>query len=199
MQKLPHVWISQLTTRRNTVTDLPRIQELWGPPGTPPNPGSKGDNNLPELESLKTEMKNLQVQLDTLKSIITKTQKVLLVPNGVMVGEKIFKTDGSRGDFDAAQANCEHMGGTLAVPRNAAENSALHQIVAWHNGRAVLGINDRATEGKFEDLNGQVIEYSNWAPGEPNNVGNEDCAEMHPDGKWHDRGCALEWLVICEF
>nr|XP_060625027.1 pulmonary surfactant-associated protein D-like [Anolis sagrei ordinatus] len=144
-------------------------------------------------------MKNLQIQLDILKATITKTQKAILAPNGVIVAEKIFKTDGSRGDFDAAQAHCVHMGGTLAVPRNAAENSALQQIVTWHNARAVLGISDRATEGKFEDLKGQVIEYSNWASGEPNDAGNEDCAEMHPDGKWHDRGCALEWLVICEF
>ncbi|KAH0623437.1 hypothetical protein JD844_006185 [Phrynosoma platyrhinos] len=239
--------------------ELPRIQALWGP-GPKGEQGSRGDNKLPELEFLQTQIKDLQAQLDIFKAAVTKTQEeperlwltscdciqqrplnlltgnlplslkskilpisslhvalysvnkaydlkalqfcfllVLLAPNGVIVGEKIFKTDGSKGDYDAAQANCVHMGGTLAVPRDAAENRALQKIVAWHNRRAILGINDMATEGTFKDLNGQVIQYSNWAPGEPNNVGNEDCAEVHPDGKWHDRGCTLEWLVICEF
>nr|XP_028585043.1 pulmonary surfactant-associated protein D-like [Podarcis muralis] len=177
--------------------------------------GEEGDQGLPipqglqgnlmqlfshsELESLKTQIRGLETELEGLKSAITKTQKVLLAPNGVMVGEKVFKTDGSRGDYDAARETCLRMGGALASPRNAAENSALQKIVTWYNRRAVLGINDMATEGRFEYLNGDVIGYSNWAPGEPNNLGNEDCVEMHQDGKWHDRGCTLEWLVICEF
>ncbi|XP_053243407.1 pulmonary surfactant-associated protein D-like [Podarcis raffonei] len=190
---------------------LPRPQGLQGPAGPTGIPGSEGDkgsidgkgssgnSNLPELESLKTQIRGLETELEGLKAAITKTQKVLLAPNGVMVGEKVFKTDGSRGDYHAAHETCLRMGGALAFPRNAAENSALQKIVTWYNRRAVLGINDMATEGRFEYLNGDVIGYSNWAPGEPNNLGNEDCVEMHQDGKWHDRGCTLEWLVICEF
>ncbi|XP_034993960.1 pulmonary surfactant-associated protein D-like isoform X2 [Zootoca vivipara] len=159
----------------------------------------KGEEGDQELESLKTQIRDLETELEGLKAAITKTQRVLLPPNGVMVGERIFKTDGSRGDYDAARETCSRLGGALAFPRNAAENSALQKIVTWHNRRAVLGINDMATEGRFENLNGDAIAYSNWARGEPNNLGNEDCVEMHEDGKWHDRGCTLEWLVICEF
>ncbi|XP_034993959.1 pulmonary surfactant-associated protein D-like isoform X1 [Zootoca vivipara] len=193
---------------------LPRPQGLQGPAGPTGIPGSerdfwwkgisggkgsRGNSNLPELESLKTQIRDLETELEGLKAAITKTQRVLLPPNGVMVGERIFKTDGSRGDYDAARETCSRLGGALAFPRNAAENSALQKIVTWHNRRAVLGINDMATEGRFENLNGDAIAYSNWARGEPNNLGNEDCVEMHEDGKWHDRGCTLEWLVICEF
>ncbi|XP_042315139.1 pulmonary surfactant-associated protein D-like isoform X1 [Sceloporus undulatus] len=185
----------------NGEQELPGIQALWGPPTTPGpkgGQGSRGYNKLPELQFLQTQIKDLQAQLDIFKAAVTKTQEVLLAPNGVIVGEKIFKTDGSKGDYDAAQANCEHMGATLAVPRDVAENKALQKIVTWHNRRAILGINDMATEGIFKDLNGQVIQYSNWAPGEPNNAGNEDCVEVHPDGKWHDRGCTLEWNTKVE-
>ncbi|KAJ7324376.1 hypothetical protein JRQ81_017396 [Phrynocephalus forsythii] len=173
-----------------TIIGLPAVQELRG---------EKGDSNNPEFEVLQTQIRDLQTQLDVLKAFIIKTQQVLLTPHGVIVGEKIFKTDGTRGDYNAGRATCSHMGSTLAVPRDAAENSAVQQIVIWHNANALLGINDMATESKFEDLNGNVIGYSNWAPGEPNNKGNEDCVEMHPDGKWHDRGCLLEQLIICEF
>ncbi|XP_033004646.1 pulmonary surfactant-associated protein D-like [Lacerta agilis] len=178
---------------------LPRPQELQGPAGPTGIPGSEGDKGCIELENLKTQIRGLETELQGLKAAITKTQKVLLTPNGVMVGEKVFKTDGSRGDYDAARETCSRMGGALAFPRNAAENSALQKIVTWYNRRAVLGINDMAAEGRFVNLNGDVIGYSNWAQGEPNNLGNEDCVEMHQDGKWHDRGCTLEWLVICEF
>ncbi|XP_062989368.1 pulmonary surfactant-associated protein D-like [Elgaria multicarinata webbii] len=172
---------------------IPAAQELWGPAGTP---GPQGDK---ELELLKTQIRDLQTQLDTFKDTTNKIQRVLLNPNGGVVGGKIFKTDGSTGDYDTAKASCSHMGGAVAVPRDAAENSALQQMVSWHNKRVVLGIHDMGTEGRFEYLDGQVIGYSNWAPGEPNNVGNEDCVEMHPDGTWHDRSCAIPWLIVCEF
>ncbi|XP_020657962.2 pulmonary surfactant-associated protein D isoform X3 [Pogona vitticeps] len=169
---------------------LPAVQELQG---------VKEDINNSEFERLETQIRDLQTQLDILKASVIKTQQVLLTPHGVIVGKKIFKTDGTRGDYDAGRASCSHMGSTLAVPRDAAENSAIQQIVTWHNAKALLGITDMAEEDKFVDQNGSVIEYSNWAQGEPNSKGNEDCVEMHPDGKWHDRDCALDWLIICEF
>lgn len=188
---------------------IPGTQDLSGPSeplaiSAPPNrdtggTGTRGKIHFPELELLKAEMKELQKEMEVFKATLTKTQKVLLIPNGVIVGEKIFKTDGSRGDFHAANASCTRMDGNLALPRDAAENSALQQIVAWHNRRAVLGISYMTTQRKFVDLNGDSIGFFSWAPGEPNNVGYEKCVEMHPDGKWHDRICELDWLIICEF
>lgn len=125
---------------------------------------------------------------------------VLLLPDGVMVGEKIFKSDRNRGNFDTAEATCSDWGGTLASPRNPAENSAVQRIVELANAKALLGISDMATEGKFEYLNGESIQYSNWAPGEPNNAGNEDCVDIHSDGRWHDTNCGIhDKLIVCEF
>ncbi|XP_060098592.1 pulmonary surfactant-associated protein D-like [Heteronotia binoei] len=125
--------------------------------------------------------------------------QVLLVPSGVMVGDKIFKTDGSTGDYETAKILCSQMGATIALPKNAAENKAVQQIVQWQNKKAVLGATDSDKEGTFKNASGKIVTYFNWAPGEPNNLQNEDCVEMHPDGKWHDRRCGLEWIIICEF
>lgn len=169
---------------------LPAIQELQG---------AKEDNKNSEVKVLQTQIRDLQTQLDLLKASTLKIQQALLTPHGVIVGKTIFKTDSTKGDYSTGRASCSRMGGTLAVPRNTAENSALQQIVRWHDIHAVLGISDMATEGRFEDLDGNLITYSNWAPGEPNNQGNEDCVEMHPDGKWHDRGCTLQLLIICRY
>ncbi|XP_077206967.1 pulmonary surfactant-associated protein D-like [Paroedura picta] len=153
------------------------------------------DANQSELDCLRKEIRDLQAQLNA----FNETLKVLLMPNGVMVGGKIFKTDGSTGDYETAKNICSQMGAMIASPRNAAENKAVQQIVQWQNRKALLGISDAETEGRFVDPSGVEVRYSNWAPGEPNNLENEDCVEMHLDGRWHDRRCGFVWLVICEF
>ncbi|XP_048362309.1 collectin-43-like [Sphaerodactylus townsendi] len=187
-------------------------QELQGPVGAPSiqepqrDDGARRkkrlrrDANQVELECLRKEIRNVQTQLNTYKAAINQTLKVLLMPHGGMVGNKIFKTDGSTGDYETAKTLCSQMGATIASPRNAAENKAVQQIVQWRNQKAILGINDIESEGTFVYyMTGEIIGYSNWASGEPNNLANEDCGEIHPDGKWHDRRCELEWLVICEW
>ncbi len=39
--------------------------------------------------------------------------------------------------------------------------------------------------------------YANWASGEPNNNGAEDCAEMLPNGLWNDTDCTDGYRFIC--
>jgi hypothetical protein len=43
--------------------------------------------------------------------------------------------------------------------------------------------------------------YSNWAAGEPNNQGDEDCVDIFPyvDFKWNDQNCDKEQYFICEW
>uniref|UniRef100_A0A8C0J1Q2 C-type lectin domain-containing protein n=1 Tax=Chelonoidis abingdonii TaxID=106734 RepID=A0A8C0J1Q2_CHEAB len=119
---------------------------------------------------------------------LTRIDGVLLFPNGMTVGEKIFKTEGSEGNFETSKAVCSQAGGLLASPRNSAENSAIQQIAAWHKKMPFLGINDIQTEGTFKHLNGEALGYSNWASNEPNNSeGIEDCVEVHSSGKWNDK------------
>uniref|UniRef100_A0A7M4FXJ9 Pulmonary surfactant-associated protein D-like n=1 Tax=Crocodylus porosus TaxID=8502 RepID=A0A7M4FXJ9_CROPO len=125
---------------------------------------------------------------------------VIMFPNGRIVGEKVFMTNGYESSFENLKQRCFQAGGQLASPRNSAENTAIQQIVALHDKAVFLGINDIRTEGQFQYLNGQAITYSNWLPGEPNNDrGIEDCVEVFADGKWNDRSCKETRLIICEF
>lgn len=57
------------------------------------------------------------------------------------------------------------------------------------------------------NANGDPVDgaYSNWASGEPNNTGNEDCAAIsitgsaiRDPGQWDDRICATEQPFLCE-
>lgn len=88
----------------------------------------------------------------------------------------------------------------MASPRSAAENEALQQLATGQNKAAFLSMTDTKTEGKFTYPSGESLVYSNWAPGEPNNdKGAENCVEIYTNGKWNDKSCGEQRLVICEF
>ncbi|XP_025071044.1 pulmonary surfactant-associated protein D-like isoform X1 [Alligator sinensis] len=153
-----------------------------------------------EMDLLKTHISDLQAQLKALKALSNKTQKVLFYPSGMIIGEKIFRTDGSEGNFEVSQAACSRSAGLLASPRNSEENSALQQIAERQNKRPFLGINDRLTEGTFMYLSGEAIRYTNWSTREPNDSGGEkDCVEVYSDGKWNDKSCEKNCLIMCEY
>ncbi|XP_054838099.1 collectin-43-like isoform X2 [Eublepharis macularius] len=114
--------------------------------GSAPEKRLRRDTDEAELEYLRKEIRDVQTQLNVYKAAVNKTLQVLLIPDGVMVSGKIFKTDGSTGDYETAKILCSQMGATIASPRNAAENQAVRQIVEWQNRNAVLGINDIETE-----------------------------------------------------
>ncbi|XP_032642244.1 pulmonary surfactant-associated protein D-like isoform X2 [Chelonoidis abingdonii] len=187
--------------KTNTCTFIPcGMPGSNGLPGRDGKEGPKGENGELELDHLKTQLRELQAQLKNLQATVSKAQKVLLFPNGMTVGEKIFKTEGSEGNFETSKAVCSQAGGLLASPRNSAENSAIQQIAAWHKKMPFLGINDIQTEGTFKHLNGEALGYSNWASNEPNNSeGIEDCVEVHSSGKWNDKSCGEKRLIICEY
>ncbi|XP_006129996.2 uncharacterized protein LOC102457721 isoform X1 [Pelodiscus sinensis] len=162
--------------------------------------GTKGDSGLSEINLLKRQVSTLEGQLRALQSSFSKYKQVITFPNGRIVGEKIFMTSGYEGNFESLKQRCSQAGGQLASPRNAAENTAIHQIVALYNKPVFLGINDIQTEGRFKYLNGENIVYSNWEPREPNNdKGAEDCVEVYTSGKWNDKSCGERRLIVCEF
>ncbi|XP_043332181.1 pulmonary surfactant-associated protein D isoform X2 [Cervus elaphus] len=147
-------------------------------------PGLKGDRGTPGERGAKGESGLAAV----------------LFPDGRSVGEKIFKTAGSKKTFQDAQQICTQAGGQLPSPRSAAENEALTQLATAQNKSAFLSMTDIRKEGTFIYPTGEALVYSNWAPQEPNNDGgSENCVEIFPNGKWNDKLCGEQRLVICEF
>lgn len=62
-----------------------------------------------------------------------------------------------------------------------------------------IGLNDLETEGTFKWASGEPVTYTRWASGEPNNLNNEDCVQLYPDGTWNDKTCTSPWYrYICE-
>lgn len=62
-----------------------------------------------------------------------------------------------------------------------------------------IGFDDRAREGTFVWPDGVERDFTDWNDGEPNNAGNEDCAQLRRDnGHWNDLPCDRRLAVICE-
>jgi len=89
------------------------------------------------------------------------------------------------------------LGGHLATIRNQSEQDFVYNNFSHFSATdriLWIGFNDVATEGRFAWSSGAAVTYTNWAPGEPNNVlGGEDFAAMYQPGhsqasKWNDWG-----------
>ncbi len=55
-------------------------------------------------------------------------------------------------------------------------------------------------DAEFRWVDHTGLNFTNWAPGEPNNMGDEHCAELHSDvGEWNDMNCVTNRLsFICQ-
>ncbi|MDY8109747.1 PA14 domain-containing protein [Fulvimarina sp. 2208YS6-2-32] len=86
---------------------------------------------------------------------------------------------------EQAEAEAKAMGGKLVEVGSAEENAFLRERFGGAN-EIWLGIDDVRTEGSWRNQDGTDATYLNFAPGEPNNYGNEDFVAMRSDGLWND-------------
>uniref|UniRef100_A0A452FXH0 C-type lectin domain-containing protein n=1 Tax=Capra hircus TaxID=9925 RepID=A0A452FXH0_CAPHI len=149
-----------------------------------------------EVATLRQRMTNLEGVIQRLRNTVSQYRKAVLFPDGLAVGEKIFKTSGAVKSYSGARQVCREAEGQLPSPRSAAENEAVTQLIRARNKHAYLSMNDISREGRFTYPTGQSLVYSNCAPG---NKGPENCLEIYSNGNWNDIECTEERLVICEF
>jgi subtilase family serine protease len=107
--------------------------------------------------------------------------------------------------WDEARILAEQHGGYLVTINDSSENQFLS--ANYGSGVPWIGLNDIQNEGTWEWANGGLPTYWNWAPGEPNNAGNEDCGKTNwgPPGVWNDFFCSgsdfaiVEWDVLLPY
>jgi len=107
---------------------------------------------------------------------------------------ELVSTPLSFGDAVTEASTRTHLGlgGHLVTLTSADENAFVHGLTG--GGAAWLGASDAAVEGEWRWMSGpeagQLLTYTNWGPGEPNNSGNEDFAVYNNPwggGLWNDR------------
>lgn len=102
--------------------------------------------------------------------------------------------------WDAQRTACAADGANayLAIPDDAAELMAINAL-ATAGADYWIGVTDQATEGTYLNVKGGVQTFLPWDNGQPNNINNADCVEVHQnDRSWNDTSCNNGSPAICE-
>ncbi|KAM5238001.1 CD209 antigen-like protein C [Ctenodactylus gundi] len=94
---------------------------------------------------------------------------------------------------------CQEVGAQLVIVESAEEQSFLQQA-SKSKGHTWMGLSDLNKESTWHWVDGSPLSLSfmkYWNPSEPNNVGEEDCAEFNGDG-WNDAKCDINKFWICK-
>ncbi|NP_001091378.1 C-type lectin domain family 3 member B L homeolog precursor [Xenopus laevis] len=172
--------------------------------------GKKNKQNNKDVVSLKMyeELKQ-KVQNIELEVIHLKEQQALqtICLKGVQIYNKCFLAFNELKAYHQASDMCFAQGGTLSTPETGDENDSLYDYVRKSIGSSAeiwLGINDMATEGNWQDLNGSPVTFKHWETEitkQPDGGKQENCAAMSVTaiGKWFDKNCKTELPFVCQF
>ena len=100
--------------------------------------------------------------------------------------------------FDAMTSCAELIPGmqtTLASIHSAEENAFVMTLVRGYD-YVWIGFNDITNENSFQWTDGSSVVYTNWAPGQPDNLNDSDCVFMLPDGTWDDSKCETAGVAL---
>ncbi|PNJ06491.1 CD209 isoform 3 [Pongo abelii] len=114
-------------------------------------------------------------------------------------GNCYFISNSQRNWHDSITA-CQEVGAQLVVIKSAEEQNFLQLQSSRSNRFTWMGLSDLNQEGTWQWVDGSPLLPSfkqYWNRGEPNNVGEEDCAEFSGNG-WNDDKCNLAKFWICK-
>jgi hypothetical protein len=89
--------------------------------------------------------------------------------------------------LDHSRLNGLHMAAVTSVEENDLIVNGL--LASGQGGNPWIGLNDAVAEGDFRWVTCEAYSYTNWGPGEPNNLGGEDYANYLFNGstyQWND-------------
>uniref|UniRef100_A0A3P8PCD2 Uncharacterized protein n=1 Tax=Astatotilapia calliptera TaxID=8154 RepID=A0A3P8PCD2_ASTCA len=117
-------------------------------------------------------------------------------------GGRCFIVNSSLKNWTDAESSCQTLGGNLASFHSTAEYTFIRELTRTAAGSyptAWVGGNDRETETVWKWSDGSQFDFKNWASGEPNNSGDQDCMEINRGGGDYvnDKGCDSQRGFVC--
>lgn len=93
--------------------------------------------------------------------------------------------------WTASQQEAICLGGDLVTINSQEENDWVWETFGDdnenpNNWRLWVGLTDQVTEGQFEWVSGEAVDFTNWNVTEPNNSGGEDFVVLISFGMWND-------------
>ncbi|XP_047435900.1 ladderlectin-like [Mugil cephalus] len=105
--------------------------------------------------------------------------------------------------WTSAEKNCQSLGGNLASVRDVFEYQAIQKLTSngtSHYPDTWIGGSDGEEDGVWLWSDGTPFHYSNWYPGEPNNLsGPQNCLIMNFGASkgWDDEKCTVRRSSVC--
>ncbi|XP_066515991.1 C-type lectin domain family 4 member M-like isoform X1 [Hoplias malabaricus] len=158
-----------------------------------------------ELNQLDSKYNSLTIERDQLKKEINESQKKLtdieayLKKGWLYFDSTLYFISNVKKTWLDSKKACTDQGANLAIINSKEEEDFL--IKSLKGGRGWIGLIDKVTEGVWKWVDGSPLTTSYWCSGEPNDAGNEDCAEvLGIPGKncWNDLPCSQTGGWICE-
>ncbi|XP_053335422.1 CD209 antigen-like protein E [Clarias gariepinus] len=98
-----------------------------------------------------------------------------------------------------SRQDCRDRGADLVIINSREEQEFMGKQLGTFEGW--IGLSDRDTEGEWKWVNGTPLTTASWAKGEPNDVGDEDCAVIFSAPNvtvWNDKKCFIKQPWICK-
>ncbi|KAG7329976.1 hypothetical protein KOW79_006198 [Hemibagrus wyckioides] len=105
-------------------------------------------------------------------------------------------------NFDETKEECKNKTSTMLTIHNEEEQAWIRRQIAG-KGYFWLGLTDTVEENTWRWVDGSLLSYTNWKPGQPDNWNHgheegEDCAGLIHDAKWNDFFCTDRIGYICQ-
>ncbi|XP_062613155.1 perlucin-like protein isoform X2 [Saccostrea cucullata] len=163
--------------------------------------------NAKELETQKAEFRNhiktLEKSIDEIKEKKQKTAKSGCPDGWLSFKSSCYVLIHQKKHWAAAQDFCLGQNGYLANIGDASENQFLREQLQLHGNQEDfwVGATDAMVEGDWRWLPKlDYVVFSDWARGEPNNQGDQDCVDLEygRQYQWDDDRCNNFRSFICE-
>ncbi|XP_060772612.1 CD209 antigen-like protein C [Neoarius graeffei] len=159
------------------------------------------NNNLTiERDQLQTRNNNLTIERDQLLMERDELYKVLFKHGWKVFGSSIYYISTEMKDWAWSRQDCTERESHLVIINRSEEQEFILKLVG-SSRRAWIGLSDTQTEGEWKWVDGTPLTTVYWLDGEPNNLGDEDCAEIWGIWgmkSWNDLPCSQNELWICE-
>ncbi|KAM9449636.1 uncharacterized protein Hap1MRO34_022149 [Clarias gariepinus] len=192
----------QLQTRYNSLTiERDQLQS------TNYELNKKKDQQEAKLKELSNKMVILQASYDDMKNQHDALQmekdgfqrKLDSAVGWTYSGSAFYLISTETKTWSESRQDCTSKGTDLVIINSREKQEFILKLLG--SRQAWIGLSDRDREGEWKWVDGTRLTTAYWGDGEPNNAGDEDCAEVVGSEnwrKWNDKPCSHKNLWICE-